>query len=94
VPSHGVYATRVFLPDGSSYMGVTNVGTRPTVDDGDHLTIEGFILDFNGDLYGQKIQMEFFKYLRPEKKFPSFDALKEEVFRNAQQTRDFFAEHP
>lgn len=94
VPSHGVYATRVHLWSGKSYAAVTNVGTRPTVDDGDHLTIEGFILDFNGDLYGQKIQMEFFKYLRPEKKFPSFDALKEEVFRNAQQTRDYFAENP
>ena len=93
-PAKGVYATKVLLENGETHIAVTNVGTRPTVDDGNHLTIEGFILDFNGDLYGQKIQMEFYKYLRPEKKFPSFDALKEEVFRNAQQTRDYFAEHP
>lgn len=93
-PAKGVYATKVILENGDTHMAVTNVGTRPTVDDGDHLTIEGFILDFDGDLYGQKIQMEFYDYLRPEKKFPSFEALREEVFHNAQQTRDYFANHP
>ena len=56
------------------------------------LTIEGFILDFHGDLYGQKIRMEFYKYLREEKKFPSFDALKAEIAHNVEQTREYFAE--
>ena len=93
-PAKGVYATKVILENGETHIAVTNVGTRPTVDDGNHLTIEGFILDFSGDLYGQKIQMEFYQYLRPEKKFPSFDALKEEVYHNADQTREYFAEHP
>lgn len=93
-PAKGVYATKVILENGETHIAVTNVGTRPTVDDGNHLTIEGFILDFSGDLYGQKIQMEFYQYLRPEKKFPSFEALKEEVYRNAEQTREYFAEHP
>ncbi len=73
---------------------MTNVGTRPTVDDGNQLTIEGFILDFQGDLYGQKIQMEFYKYLREERKFPSFAALTAEVMHNAEQTREYFAAHP
>ncbi len=90
-PAKGVYATKVILENGDVLPAVTNVGTRPTVDDGDQLTIEGFILDFNGDLYGQKIQMEFYKYLRPEKKFPSFDALKAEIAHNVDQTREFFA---
>ena len=94
VPSHGVYATRATLEDGSCYAAVTNVGTRPTVDDGNQLTIEGFILDFQGDLYGQKIQMEFYKYLREERKFPSFAALTAEVMHNAEQTREYFAAHP
>ena len=93
-PAKGVYATRVILENGERHMAVTNVGTRPTVDDGDQLTIEGFILDFSGDLYGQKIVMEFYRYLRPEKKFPSFDALKEEIARNVEQTRDYFAQNP
>ena len=94
VPRYGVYATKVILENGDTHMAVTNVGTRPTVDDGDQLTIEGFILDFSGDLYGQKIQMEFYQYLREEKKFPSFQALQEEIARNVEQTRAYFAENP
>ncbi len=93
-PAKGVYATKVILENGQVHMAVTNVGTRPTVDDSDQITIEGFILDFAGDLYGQKIQMEFYQYLREEKKFPSFDALKAEIARNVEQTRDYFAKHP
>lgn len=93
-PAYGVYATRVWLENNESHIAVTNVGTRPTVDDGNQVTIEGFILDFSGDLYGQKIRMEFYKFLRPERKFPSLEALREEIMRNAQQTRDYFAAHP
>lgn len=93
-PAKGVYATKVILENGDTHLAVTNVGTRPTIDDGDQLTIEGFILDFHGDLYGQKIQMEFYKYLREERKFPSFEALTAEVMHNADQTREYFAEHP
>ena len=92
-PAKGVYATKVILENGDVHPAVTNVGTRPTVDDGDQLTIEGFILDFHGDLYGQKIRMEFYKYLREEKKFPSFDALKAEIAHNVEQTREYFAEY-
>ena len=91
-PAKGVYATKVILENGDVHPAVTNVGTRPTVDDGDQLTIEGVILDFHGDLYGQKIRMEFYKYLREEKKFPSFDALKAEIAHNVEQTREYFAE--
>lgn len=89
-PAKGVYATKVILENGETHPAVTNVGTRPTVDDGNQLTIEGFILDFQGDLYGQKIQMEFYKYLREERKFPSFAALTAEVMHNAEQTREYF----
>ena len=94
VPAYGVYATRVWF-DGQCRCAVTNVGVRPTVEDNDgHVTVEGFILDFQGDLYGQKIQMEFYKYLREERKFPSFAALTAEVMHNAEQTREYFAAHP
>lgn len=91
VPAYGVYATRVWFENGDSRPAVTNIGMRPTVDDGDAVSVEGYILDFHGDLYGQTIRMEFFKRLRGERKFPSLDALREEVMRNAQQTRDYFA---
>ena len=90
VPAFGVYATRVWF-DGQCRCAVTNVGVRPTVEDNDgHVTVEGFILDFDGDLYGHELRMEFYKYLRPEQCFPSMDALAAEIRRNAQQTRDYF----
>ena len=94
VPAFGVYATRVWF-DGQCRCAVTNVGVRPTVEDNDgHVTVEGFILDFDGDLYGHEIRMEFYKYLRPEQRFPSMDALAAEIRHNAQQTRDYFRQLP
>ena len=90
VPAHGVYATRVWF-DGQCRPAVTNVGVRPTVSDNDRrVTVEGFILDFDGDLYGHQVRMEFYKYLRPERKFASLEELSREIARNAQQTREYF----
>lgn len=90
VPAFGVYATRVWF-DGQCRPAVTNVGVRPTVADNDgRVTVEGFILDFAGDLYSHQVRMEFHKYLRPERKFPSMEALAGEISRNAQQTRKYF----
>ena len=90
VPAHGVYATKVWFENGESRPAVTNIGVRPTVDDGDKVTVEGFILDFCGDLYGQTVRMEFYRRLRGERKFDSLEALKEEVMHNAEQTRAYF----
>lgn len=92
VPSHGVYATRVFLPDGTDHMAVTNVGTRPTVNNGMDITVESWILDFEGDLYGQTIRVEFFHHIRDEVRFDSLDALKAQITADAETTRRFFAE--
>lgn len=90
IPAFGVYATRVWF-DGQSRAAVTNVGVRPTVQDNDgRVTVEGFILDFDGDLYSHQVRMEFHKRLRGERKFPSMEALAAEIRRNAEQTREFF----
>jgi len=86
VPRFGVYACRVKL-DGICYPAVTNVGTRPTVS-GSGITVEPWILDYSGDLYGRRITLEFFHFLRPEQQFPSMEALKEEILRNAQTSRE------
>ena len=91
VPSHGVYATRVYLPDGTSYPAVTNVGTRPTVNNGTDVTVEAWLLDFDGDLYGQTLRVEFYHHIRDEIRFDSLDALKAEINRNAETTRQYFA---
>ena len=82
VPERGVYITRVYLPDGSSFAGVTNVGTRPTVSDSSKVSIATFLLDFDGDLYGRRIRLEFCRRLREEKKFESPQQLKDEVGKN------------
>jgi len=94
VPSHGVYATRVTLPDGSFYAAVTNVGTRPTVNNGTDITVEAWLLDYDGDLYGQTVRVEFYQHLRDEVRFDSLDALKAQIQKDAQSTRAFFAQHP
>ena len=91
VPGDGVYIARVCLMDGSSYAAVTNVGTRPTVNNGSDLTVESWMLDFDGDLYGQSIRVEFYKRLRDEIRFDSLDALKAEIRRNADDARAYFA---
>lgn len=85
---HGVYACKA-LADGEEYLAVTNVGNRPTVD-GHHVTVEAWLLDFAGDMYGKLLVLEFYKFLRPEKKFASLEELSEEIQKNAMETRKFF----
>ena len=89
-PAYGVYAALVTLPDGSAHPAVTNVGVRPTVHDQLGRLVEAWILDCTAELYGEKIRVEFFTRLRGEKKFDSLEALREEVLRNADETRAFF----
>jgi len=92
-PAYGVYAAKVIFENGESRMSVTNVGVRPTVDEDRHLTVEGFLLDFDGDLYGKTIRMEFYQHLREERKFPSLDSLRAEIMHNVVQTRTYFSAH-
>ena len=66
-------------------------GVRPTVEDNDgRVTVEGFILDFDGDLYGKELRMEFYHRIRGERKFPSLQELSQEIRRNAEETRAYF----
>ena len=91
-PKFGVYACRARI-DGQCYPAVTNVGTRPTVS-GTGVTVEAWILDFAGDLYDREITLEFYRFLRPEEKFPSLEALQSAIRRDAEQTRTFLEEWP
>lgn len=85
---HGVYACKAVV-DGREYLAVTNIGNRPTVG-GHRVTVEPWLLDFDGDLYGKHILLSFYSFLRPEKKFDSLEDLKAEIQENALQTRKFF----
>lgn len=91
VPRHGVYATRVWLPEGPK-PAVTNVGVRPTFDNDDHITVESNILDFNGNLYGSQVRLEFLCFLREERKFPTPEELGEQIRRDIQASRAYFAD--
>ena len=74
---NGVYKT-VITADGKSYKAITNTGTNPTVCD-KTLRAETYIPEFNGDLYGKEIKIEFIKFIRPEIKFKSIDDLKKQI---------------
>lgn len=92
LPKRGVYAAKVTLPDGRAFGGVTNVGIRPTVNHGQDVTVEPWILDFDGDLYGQKLRVEFFRRLRDERKFDSLEALRAQIQCDAVRTREAYPE--
>jgi riboflavin kinase/FMN adenylyltransferase len=68
--------------DEKTYVAVTNIGTRPTVS-GQGVTVEPWLLDFSGDLYGKTITLHFHAFLRPEQKFENLDALKAQIQEDA-----------
>ena len=88
VPKFGVYACRVEL-DGTQYAAVANVGTRPTVG-GHRITVEPWIMDFAGDLYGKRLTLEFHRFLRSERKFDSLEELRGQIRKDAAETEEFF----
>lgn len=92
LPRRGVYAAKITLPDGRAFGGVTNVGVRPTVNNGQDVTVEPWILDFDGDLYGQAIRVEFYRRLRDERKFESLAALRSQIETDAVKTREAYPE--
>lgn len=92
LPRRGVYAAKITLPDGRAFGGVTNVGVRPTVNNGQDVTVEPWILDFDGNLYGQAIRVEFYRRLRDERKFESLEALRAQIETDAGKTREAYPE--
>lgn len=78
IPRNGVYQVEVFHM-GSRYAGMLNIGTRPTLDNGTHTSIEVHILDFEKDIYHQEITLQFLRRIREEKKFGSVDELKAQL---------------
>lgn len=86
-PGHGVYACRATLADGSVVPAATNVGVRPQFVTGRGELIEAFLIDWSGDLYGQKIRVEFLRRLRGERRFESVDALVEQMHADVDEAR-------
>ncbi|MEH7276332.1 riboflavin kinase [Neobacillus vireti] len=81
----GVYGVYVYYGE-KLYMGVMNVGERPSFNDGNHITYEVHILDFNDDLYGKELSVEFAFYVRNEQKFSSLPDLIQQLNKDARYT--------
>lgn len=87
VPRDGVYAVEVTLPDGSRRGGMANIGTRPTFDDGSERSIEVHIIDFEGNLYGRQIKVDFCARLRDERHMSGIDELRTQLTADLAATK-------
>ena len=86
LPESGVYATRIKVGD-ETYLAVTNIGLRPTVDNEQQVTVEAHILDFNQDIYGQVVELEAHKFLRPIQKFGSLEDVLNQVKKDIEEAK-------
>lgn len=89
LPPKGVYITKVEVAD-KWYMGVSNIGNKPTVGDNNPLGLETYLIDFCQDIYGKDVTVQFLKYLRPEMKFKSIDELKEQMNKDIVKTYKYY----
>lgn len=78
IPAYGVYASRILI-DGYYYRGISNLGKKPTIEGNRKVGLETHILDYQGDLYGRKLQTELLYFIRPEERFSSIEALKKQI---------------
>lgn len=84
LPRFGVYASLAQI-DGKSYMGVTNIGVKPTVGDGNAPAAETFVIGYKGELYGRQVPLSLIHFVRPEQKFASIGELKEQIARDTRE---------
>lgn len=89
IPPSGVYAT-IGIIDGKRYKAVTNVGTRPSVDNDNRVTIETFFLELNEDLYGKDITLEFLGFIRPTIKFENLEQVSVQIQKDIEVAYSIF----
>lgn len=88
VPMHGVYLSAVRI-DGRDLYGISNVGVRPTFNDGEQINCETFVFDFDGDLYEKTIRVSLLRFLREERRFTSELALRDQILADVAQARAY-----
>ena len=88
LPPNGVYVTSSSF-QGRTYHGITNIGYKPTVGES-FVGVETYLFDCKEDLYGQECRVDFKKFLRPERKFPSLEALKDRLLADAEDGKEYF----
>ncbi len=89
LPPMGVYITKTCI-DGIEYESITNIGTRPTFYDNGEKFVETYIFDFNKDVYKKSAKVLFYKFIRPERKFESTNALCDEINKNIEEAQNYF----
>lgn len=89
IPSNGVYITATLI-DGQWRRSVTNIGTRPTFGANNESSVETFVMDWSGDLYGDVVRVRFLHRLRAEQKFNSIDELKSRIAQDVARARSYF----
>ena len=87
VPARGVYAASV-LAEGKRYPAVVNIGVHPTAGATAAPVLEAWLFGYEGDLYGRTVTAELYEFLRPERKFPSLEALREQILRDAARAKE------
>lgn len=90
IPARGVYVTGTLI-EGQWRRSVTNIGLRPTFGDDSEPSVETFVLNWSGDLYGDVVRVRFLHRLRDEKKFASLEELKEQISRDVSRAEEYFA---
>ena len=88
IPARGVYASTVRIGK-RTYTAISNVGSRPTFDDGDEINCETFIFDYHRNLYGQTIRVSLLHFLRPEQKFASQEELEQQIYTDVARAKDY-----
>jgi len=89
LPKIGVYAVRVKLENSSEYFGILNIGTRPSVDSSDKISIEVYILDFDQEIYGHYITLKLLKFVRDEVKYENLGNLKAQIAKDEKLVRSW-----
>ena len=93
VPRRGVYAARARLPEGI-YSAVTNIGSRPTVDEAGDISVESHLLDYSGNLYGRHVILEFVEHIRDEIRFSSLEELSAQIAKDCVRARQILEGRP
>ncbi len=91
IPKYGVYATATLI-DNKWRRSITNVGIRPTFEDDQNPSIESYVFDFDGDLYGDVLRVRFLHRIRDERKFAGIDELRAQIERDTRRALNYFAQ--
>ncbi|MCH7617552.1 MAG: bifunctional riboflavin kinase/FAD synthetase [Chloroflexi bacterium] len=92
LPAYGIYVSRAYVRE-TAYEACTSIGVRPTFEGDEKPTVEAFILDFDGDVYGEELRIELLERLRGEERFESADELVAQMHKDIEQTRRYFRSH-